>query len=70
MGYGGPAMWRCPFCGGGGGLPLEQRKVSTGGWIVFVVLLLCCFPLCFIGLTMKRTTTRCRQCGTILSGGG
>ena len=54
--------FHCPFCGTGRP-PLVNSQVSTGGWVLFVVLLLSCFPLCFIGLFLKDRFRECSGCG-------
>ncbi len=55
-------QFRCPFCGSEE-VPVVERKISTAGWIVFVVLLLCCFPLCLIALFITEDQRRCYDCG-------
>jgi hypothetical protein len=62
-----PGSWtvRCPFCG----LPepaIRQRKISTAGWVVFAMLLVLCFPLCFLGLLITEEVLQCGMCGTQL----
>jgi DNA-directed RNA polymerase subunit RPC12/RpoP len=57
-----PPQYRCPYCGSPHP-PRVVEKISTGGWIVFAVMLLFCFPLFFIGLLMKETYQVCQQCG-------
>ena len=53
--------FRCPYCQSN--LPPEvKRKISTAGWITFVLLLFFCFPLCFIGLFIKEDYRVCRSC--------
>jgi len=44
---------------------MTYAKVSTGGWIVFVFLMLSCFGiiLAWIGLLMKENYKVCSQCG-------
>jgi uncharacterized membrane protein len=55
-------MWRCPFCGCATP-PIEDEKISTGGWVMFVALLFLCFVLCWIPLlAMKESQRRCRNC--------
>jgi hypothetical protein len=54
-------MLQCPRCGFVG-QPIGVTKISVAGWIVFTILLLVCFPLFWIGLLMKETTTRCPRC--------
>jgi DNA-directed RNA polymerase subunit RPC12/RpoP len=61
-----PPQYRCPYCGSTQ-RPHTLQKVSTGGWIVFAVMLLVCFPLFFIGLLMKDTYQVCGQCGVRLN---
>lgn len=55
----------CPFCQSEGP-PETVSKVSTAGWVIFCVLLVCCFPLCFIGILIKEETRKCRTCGSKL----
>lgn len=58
-------VWTCRHCGAQGS-GVHSSKVSTGGWIVFVLLFIVCFVLCWIPLVwMKDQTTRCMRCGTL-----
>jgi predicted RNA-binding Zn-ribbon protein involved in translation (DUF1610 family) len=57
--------FRCPFCGTDE-WPNVNTKVSTGGWVLFVGLLIFCFPLCFIGLLVKEDYRECSSCGVKL----
>jgi uncharacterized membrane protein len=58
----GMATFRCPSCGYAGHAMITER-VSTGGWIVFAVLLLVCFPIFWIPLiTMKERKAQCPNC--------
>ena len=60
--------FRCPFCRAKG-LPIEKSKVSTAGWIFFWVLFLfMCWPVCWIGLTMKDQYRECNHCGSRIGG--
>jgi hypothetical protein len=43
-------------------LPRTTRRISTGGWVVFVVLLVVFFPLFWIGLLIKEENRVCRVC--------
>lgn len=54
-------VWVCPFCHRPGQLVFVS-KVSTAGWITFILLLLFCFPLCFLGLLMKDSRSLCPNC--------
>jgi hypothetical protein len=40
-----------------------EEKVSTGGIVVFAILLIACFPLCWIGLLIKDPHSICTACG-------
>jgi hypothetical protein len=57
-----PVGYRCPFCQSPNP-PFIAQKVSVGGWITFVVMLLFCFPLCWIGILMKENYRICSTCG-------
>ncbi len=55
----------CPVCSHQGP-PIVTQQVSTGGWIVFAVLLVTCFPLCWIPFVvdgLKEEVRRCGACG-------
>lgn len=54
--------FRCPFCGSDSA-PRVRKQISQTGWVVFVLLLLFCFPLCFIGLLIKEDYRQCYECG-------
>ena len=58
----GNVAFKCPYCQSQSP-PLQKQKISTAGWILFVVLLLACFPLCWIGLLMKEDFRSCSFCG-------
>jgi hypothetical protein len=36
--------------------------MSTVGWVVFVILLLACFPLCWIAVFITEPYRQCSQC--------
>jgi len=58
----------CPFCHRQGP-PIITQKISGGGWILFVILLLFCLPLCWLPFVMdgcKDSERRCAGCGTRL----
>jgi len=52
----------CPRCGSTA-RPYSSTVISDGGWIVFAVMMLVCFPLFWIGLLMTETRTVCSRCG-------
>ena len=53
--------YRCPACMSSY-LPRLERKISTGGWITFALLLVFFFPLFWIGLLMKEEIQVCPTC--------
>lgn len=55
--------FRCPHCFSRF-LPRTERRISTGGWITFAVLLVFFFPLFWIGLLIKEDVTVCQSCNT------
>ena len=59
-------QYRCPYCGTNQP-PFTVSKISSGGWIVFALMLLFCFPLFWIGLLMKETSQVCPQCRVALN---
>ena len=52
----------CPFCQYQGP-PRISRQMSGGGWVLFVVLLLFCFPLCWLPFVMSSLQEENRNCG-------
>jgi lipopolysaccharide-induced tumor necrosis factor-alpha factor len=64
-----PAVgFKCPFCGYQG-TPIIERKLSTNGWILFVVLLVVFFPLCWLPFVIdgcKENVRKCPSCGSRL----
>lgn len=54
--------WRCMRCGYAG-TGILTKKVSAGGWAVFVILLLFTIIFCWVGLLIKETKIQCPQCG-------
>lgn len=57
-----PLVMTCPYCHYTG-VPRITQKISTGGWVTFVVILFLFFPLCWIGLLIKKDVYVCGQCG-------
>jgi hypothetical protein len=53
--------YHCPHCGSQY-LPRTERRISTGGWITFAVLLVVFFPLFWIGLLVKEDVRVCPSC--------
>jgi hypothetical protein len=56
--------FHCPYCSSERP-PEVHTEVSTGGWIVFVLLFLgvCSALFCWIGLLMRRPYRVCSDCG-------
>ncbi|MFZ1933146.1 MAG: LITAF-like zinc ribbon domain-containing protein [Thermoguttaceae bacterium] len=57
---------RCPFCGYEG-QPLVRKAMSAAGWVLFVVLLLFCIPLCWLPFVIdgcKDELRKCASCGS------
>jgi hypothetical protein len=54
--------FRCPRCGSEEP-PWVVRQISAAGWVLFALLLVFFFPLCFIGLLITETKRVCRHCG-------
>lgn len=55
----------CPYCGTDEP-PVVREEISQTGWILFAILLIVFFPLCFLGLFMKERVQFCRDCGARL----
>ena len=56
---------KCPFCSHEG-VPLVSKQVAVVGWVLFAVLLLTCFPLCWIPFLVdgcKEEVKKCAGCG-------
>jgi hypothetical protein len=61
-----PVTSKCPICGHEGMPLLVKNKLSTGGWIFFAVMLVCCFPLCWLPFVIdgcKEDEWKCAGCG-------
>jgi hypothetical protein len=61
-------VFTCPFCHFQGP-PIVERKLSQNGWIVFVLLLIFCLPLCWLPFVIegcKEDQRKCASCGTRL----
>jgi len=61
--------FKCPYCEKEGA-PVTVKKVSSTGWIVFVLLLVFCFPLCWLPFVLdgcKEEIRKCPSCGATLS---
>ncbi len=56
---------KCPYCAHVG-MPRRKKQMSAVGWVLFIVLLLFCLPLCwlpFVMSSMQEEEIRCRGCG-------
>lgn len=54
--------FRCPYCRTSE-RPYVSTQISPAGWVIFVVMLLTCLPLFFIGLLMTEEVRTCSDCG-------
>ncbi|MBN1590329.1 MAG: LITAF-like zinc ribbon domain-containing protein [Pirellulales bacterium] len=60
--------FKCPFCSHEGP-PEIKREMSMGGWVLFIVLLLFCIPLCWLPFVIdgcKEDKRICSGCGAKL----
>jgi len=55
----------CPFCSSQR-RPRTESKTSTGGWILFAVLIFVCFPVCWLGFFIREDHRVCADCGVRL----
>lgn len=58
----------CPYCKYTGPT-VTSTKITDMGWIVFIILLLVCFPLCWLPFVMDGLKTqqhKCASCGIAL----
>jgi lipopolysaccharide-induced tumor necrosis factor-alpha factor len=53
--------YHCPNCGTNAP-PILRSKISDGGWLVFVLMLVFCFPLFWIGFLMRQQYSVCPAC--------
>jgi DNA-directed RNA polymerase subunit RPC12/RpoP len=53
--------FRCPYCDSRE-LPIETRRISSAGWIIFGVFLVFFSPLFWVGLLITEPETRCYDC--------
>jgi lipopolysaccharide-induced tumor necrosis factor-alpha factor len=63
-----PFGLRCPFCGHEG-VPFTKKQLSTGGWVLFAVLVLFCIPLCWLPFVIdgcQEIVRHCARCGSRL----
>jgi hypothetical protein len=54
--------FRCPYCRTSN-YPITSRQISGAGWAVFVIMLLFCFLLFWVGLLITEEKRRCSDCG-------
>jgi len=52
---------KCPYCGREGTI-VAKRSLSGNGWVVFVLLLLLCFPLCWLPFVIDNLNETYRVC--------
>lgn len=59
---------KCPLCSHEG-MPIIKKTLSSGGWVLFIVLLLFCLPLCWLPFIIdgcKDEVRKCAGCGSKL----
>jgi len=54
--------YECPFCGCPDE-PISRTQISQAGWVMFVVMIVFCWPLFWIGLLMTEDYFACGDCG-------
>jgi|GEM_PF-1813770 len=55
----------CPFCGTDTAPIMIRKDLTTNGWILFAVLLLVCFPVCWLPFVIdgcKKAEWQCPRC--------
>ena len=57
--------FECPYCGCDSS-PARRSQISTAGWMVFVMMILFCLPLFWVGLLITEEYRVCRDCGARL----
>jgi len=58
-------QFKCPYCSHEGP-PLVNKKISGAGWVLFIVLLFLCIPLCWLPFVIdgcKEEERKCSGCG-------
>jgi len=55
--------YTCPYCGNEGG-PVVNKQMSTGGWVLFVVLIIFCLPLCWLPFILDGCKEDVRTCAS------
>jgi hypothetical protein len=53
--------FECPYCGSHEE-PIDTKRVSSAGWVLFTIFLLFLWPLFWIGLLITERETRCYDC--------
>jgi len=56
-----PMALKCPFCDHVG-MPIVEKKMSETGWVIFVLLVIFCLPLCWIPFVTEGTKEEIRKC--------
>ena len=54
---------KCPFCDHEG-MPVIEKKMSETGWVIFVLLVIFCLPLCWIPFVVDGTKEEIRKCAS------
>ena len=56
----------CPYCSSTQGFVITS-KPSNAGCVVMIVLLIFFFPLFWIGVFIRESTTKCKACGMVIA---
>jgi lipopolysaccharide-induced tumor necrosis factor-alpha factor len=62
----GAPLIKCPKCNYQGPA-IVTKKLSSGGWVLFCVLLIFCIPICWLPFVLngcKVEAFKCGSCGT------
>jgi hypothetical protein len=56
-----PTAFTCPYCKTTNP-PIVKSRISTAGWVLFVVLIFLCLPLCWVALFITEPYRQCSRC--------
>ena len=54
--------FQCPYCSHEGQPVFVEKRMSSNGWIVFVILLCFCLPLCWLPFFIDALQEEVRLC--------
>ena len=59
-------MFRCPYCSAEAPPVISKGGLNSNGWVIFILALLFCLPLCFLPFLLdscKEDVRKCSSCG-------